>query len=51
MKKKEDPGTHDKMPVKDQFNSLDQIQEDEENHLQSKSVEKKSPDEEKNQVT
>jgi len=29
LKEKEDPGTHDKMPVKDQFNSLDQIQEDE----------------------
>jgi len=31
--KKEDPETHDKMPVEDQFSSLDQKQEDEENHL------------------
>lgn len=50
-RQEEDPETHDIMPVESQFSSQNRRQEDEENHLQSKSLKKKSPDEGKNQVT
>jgi len=47
----EDYETHDKMPAKDQFNSLDQIQENEQKPSPTKSLKKQSPDEENNKVT